>query len=428
MDRLTVIYKKVSELIPYINNPRNNEAGVDKVASSINSFGFKVPIIVDKDNEIIAGHTRLLAAKKLGMEEVPCIVASDLTEAQIKAFRIADNKVADFTTWDNEMLAIEFEALEELNFDLLATGFDMDEIELILGDDEEPEAEEDDFDVDGALKEETISKEGDLFLLGKHRLYCGDSTSDKDVQTLMDGKLARMVFTDPPWNVNYGAVEDGNAQGYKPRTILNDFMGTEDFKEFMNSAFRNMSRASEPGCMTYVVMSAQEWGNCMLTLAMNDYHWSSTIIWNKDRLVLSRKDYHTKYEPLWYGWKEGEARLCPLDDRKQSDVWDIERPSKSDDHPTMKPVELVARTITNSSKPKDLVLDFFGGSGTTLIAAEQLNRTCYMMELDPRYMDVIVKRYIELKESDKDVYLIRNGKKTAYSKIANINPNKKNQS
>jgi hypothetical protein len=203
MDRLTVIYKKVSELIPYINNPRNNEAGVDKVASSINSFGFKVPIIVDKDNEIIAGHTRLLAAKKLGMEEVPCIVASDLTEAQIKAFRIADNKVADFTTWDNEMLAIEFEALEELNFDLLATGFDMDEIELILGDDEEPEAEEDDFDVDGALKEETISKEGDLFLLGKHRLYCGDSTSDKDVQTLMDGKLARMKASWPPlWFAN----------------------------------------------------------------------------------------------------------------------------------------------------------------------------------------------------------------------------------
>ena len=202
-----------------------------------------------------------------------------------------------------------------------------------------------------------------------------------------------MVFTDPPWNVNYGAVSEDNAQGYKPRTILNDFMGTQDFKEFMYNAFYCMNKVSKQGCMTYVVMSAQEWGNMMLTLAENNYHWSSTIIWNKDRLVLSRKDYHTKYEPIWYGWKEGESRLCPLADRKQSDVWDIERPSKSDEHPTMKPVELVAKAINNSSKKGNIVLDLFGGSGSTLIACEQLNRKCYMMELDPHYVDVIIKRW-----------------------------------
>ena len=205
-----------------------------------------------------------------------------------------------------------------------------------------------------------------------------------------------MVFTDPPWNVNYGAVDKGNAMGYKPRTIKNDFMGTEEFRDFMYNAFSCMSIASKPGAMTYVVMSAQEWGNAMLTLAQNDYHWSSTIIWNKDRLVLSRKDYHTKYEPIWYGWKEGESRLCPLEDRKQSDVWDFESPSRSDEHPTMKPVALVARAIQNSSHKGDAVLDLFGGSGTTLIACEQTGRKNFSMELDPKYVDVIVKRWENL--------------------------------
>ena len=211
-----------------------------------------------------------------------------------------------------------------------------------------------------------------------------------------------MVFTDPPWNVNYGAEE--NHPSWKPRTILNDFMGTEDFKQFMNSAFHCMNAVSEPGCMTYVVMSAQEWGNMMLTLASNDYHWSSTIIWNKDQLVLSRKDYHTKYEPIWYGWKDGSARLHPLDDRKQCDVWDFEMPKVSIEHPTMKPVALVAQAIKNSSNSGDNVLDLFGGSGTTLIAAEQLGRRCYMMELDPHYVDVIIARWEKL-TGDKAILL-----------------------
>jgi DNA modification methylase len=230
---------------------------------------------------------------------------------------------------------------------------------------------------------------------GAHVLLCGDSTKKEDVERLMNGAKADMVFTDPPWNVNYGAVEKGNAQGYKPRTILNDYMGTDEFRLFMESAFARMNEASVPGAMTYVVMSAQEWGNMMLALAINDYHWSSTIIWNKDRLVLSRKDYHTKYEPLWYGWKDGESRVCPLEDRKQSDVWDIPRPSSSELHPTTKPVELVERAILNSSRPGSTVLDLFLGSGTTLIACEKTGRTCYGMELDPIYADVIVKRWQE---------------------------------
>lgn len=201
-----------------------------------------------------------------------------------------------------------------------------------------------------------------------------------------------MVFTDPPWNVNYGSEHN---ERWKLRTILNDNMTTDGFKDFMNRAFACMNAASKPGAMTYVVMSAQEWGNLMLTLLENGYHWSSTIIWHKDSLVLSRKDYHTQYEPIWYGWKDGEARLCPLKDRKQSDVWDFERPRRSDEHPTMKPVPLVARAVTNSSKPGDAILDLFGGSGTTLIACEETGRRCFMNELDPHYCDVIINRWEE---------------------------------
>ena len=195
--------------------------------------------------------------------------------------------------------------------------------------------------------------------------------------------------------------------GYKPRTIKNDFMGTDEFKEFMYNAFKSMNSASKEGAMTYVVMSAKEWGNMMLTLAQNDYYWSSTIIWNKDRLVLSRKDYHTKYEPIWYGWKEG-SRLCPLKDRKQSDVWDFDRPSKSDEHPTMKPIPLVAKAIKNSSKKNNVVLDLFGGSRSTLIACEQLNRKCYMAELDEHYCDVILQRWENF--TGKEAVLIGEGK------------------
>lgn len=198
-----------------------------------------------------------------------------------------------------------------------------------------------------------------------------------------------MVFTDPPWNVNYG--ENKNPK-YKHRNILNDYMPTDDFKHFMESAFYCMNTASKEGAMTYVVMSAQEWGNLMLALAENDYHWSSTIIWAKDKLVLSRKDYHTQYEPIWYGWKNG-SRLHPLKDRKQSDLWEFARPMRSDEHPTMKPVELVARAISNSSNKGDNILDLFGGSGTTLVASEQLGRACFMCELDPHYVDVIINRW-----------------------------------
>ena len=406
----------IEKLKPYANNARDNGKAVDKVADSIKEFGFKNPILIDNENEIIAGHTRLLAAKKLGLIEVPTIKVDDLTPEQVKAFRIADNKTAEYAEWDFELLAKEMEQLKIADYDLSLTGFDMSEAEKLLDSlKEEVEGDNPDDDFEIELPEEPISKTGDLWILGRHKLLCGDSTSEQVVSVLMGEDKADFVFTDPPWNVNYGAQE--NHPSWKPRTIMNDSMSTEDFKEFMNSTFKVMNIFSKEGCMTYVVMSAQEWGNMMLTLYQNDYHWSSTIIWNKDSLVLSRKDYHTKYEPIWYGWKDGQARLHPLDDRKQCDVWDIPRPKVSELHPTTKPVELVVRAIKNSSNMKDIVLDLFGGSGTTLIACEESDRKCRMMELDPKYIDVIVMRYIDKVGSDADVFILRDGQQYKYSDL-----------
>lgn len=381
-NNLSMVVRPIAEIKPYGKNPRKNDAAAKAVAESIKQCGYIAPIIVDEDGVILAGHTRYKALKKLGKKEVECIVKEGLTEEQKRKYRLLDNKTNELAEWDMDLLAEELEGLDfgELDLDW---GIPKMEEEAEVIEDEVPEVDD---------ETPPVAKLGDIWQLGQHRLMCGDSTKLEDVEKLMDGVKADMAFTDPPWNVNYGAIKEGNAQGYKPRTILNDFMGTEEFKSFMFDAFASLSFAQKVGAMTYVVMSAQEWGNMMLTLAQNDYHWSSTIIWNKDSLVLSRKDYHTKYEPIWYGWKEG-TRLCPLEDRKQSDVWDIPRPKKSEEHPTMKPVELVARAIKNSSKQGDAVIDLFGGSGTTLIASEQLDRNCYMMELDPRYVDVIVKRW-----------------------------------
>lgn len=405
---------QIEKLIPYANNARNNEKAVDKVAASIKEFGFRNPIIIDKNNEIIAGHTRLLAAKKLGLKEVPTIRADDLTPEQVKAFRIADNKTAEYSEWNFELLAQELEELKLADYDLSLTAFDLSECEKLLDLLKEVNNKNKDDDFDIELPEEPVTKRGDIWLLGKHRLMCGDACSESDVAALMREDFADMVFTDPPWNVNYGATEHPS---WKQRTILNDSMTTEEFKKFLDSAFKVMNKFSKPGCMTYVVMSAQEWGNLMLSLKENGYHWSSTIIWNKDRLVLSRKDYHTKYEPIWYGWSDGSARLHPLTDRQQCDVWDIPRPSVSELHPTTKPVELVVRAIKNSSNMKDIVLDLFGGSGTTLIACEETDRRCRMMELDEKYADVIVKRYIDKVGSDADVFVLRDGEKIRYVDI-----------
>ena len=399
------IYMPITELKLNETNPRNIEDDkFSKLVKSIKSFPKMLeirPIVIDENNVILGGNMRYNACIKAGLERVPVLQIQDFTEEQKSEFIIKDN--VGFGTWDWEILQKDWDAdlLDEWGMDLEFNTLD-DDNEGLTDDDEIPE-----------LEEQHLSKLGDVWIMGNHRLMCGDSTKTEDVSLLMNDIKADMVFTDPPWNVNYGSdTADGK---YKERTILNDFMGTEDFKIFMDSTFKQMNEHSKKGCPTYVVMSAQEWGNMMLTLTMNEYHWSSTIIWNKSSLVLSRKDYHTKYEPIWYGWLEGEARLCPLEDRKQSDVWDFDKPSRSELHPTTKPVELIERAVNNSSKQNNYVLDLFGGSGSTMIACEKTNRKNMTMELDPKYVDVIVKRWQDF--SGKEAVLESTGETFNLTKL-----------
>lgn len=411
----------ISKLMPYANNARtHSKEQIKQLRASFREFGFVNPVIVDRDFGIIAGHGRVLAAKEEGLSEVPCIFADHLTEAQKKAYILADNQLALNAGWDNELLALEFSDLKDLGFDLELTGFDTNDIEKMLASNNESEAQEDDdFEVDSELAKPTISQLGDLWFLGRHRLLCGDALIPSNADTLMDGKKARLIITDLPYNVAYNAKGNKNHPSWKKReTIMNDDMPQEKFHEFLNKAFANMRRIAENGCMIYAFMSAQEWGAHMQALQDCGFHWSSTIIWNKDSLVLSRKDFHTKYEPIWYGWADGAPRLCPLNDRKQSDVWDVPRPKRSESHPTMKPIPLLSIAMKNSSKESDTVIDFFGGSGSTLITAEQLGRTCCSMELSPKYVDVIVNRYISLIDTRDGVFLLRDGEKIPYAEVA----------
>ena len=396
-------------------NPRKDlkpgDPEYEKLRRSFEEFGYVEPVIWNRrTGNIVGGHQRYKVLTALGYKEIDCIVV-DLDEQREKALNVALNKISG--EFDIPLLTDLLKGLNEDGFDVSLTGFDAAEIDELFRDKTAAGVKEDNFDAEKAAAEiETpVTQRGDIWLLGRHRLMCGDSASLPDVRLLMDGKKARFVFTDPPWNVDYGS--DTRHPSWKPRQILNDRVSTEEFGAFLLRAFNCMREVSEAGCMTYVVMSAQEWGNVMNALREAGYHWSSTIIWKKDSLVLSRKDYHTQYEPIWYGWLEG-TRLCPLKDRKQSDVWEIPRPKVSEEHPTMKPVSLVAKAMLNSSHTKDLALDLFGGSGTTMIAAQQTGRVCFMMELDPKYCDVIAKRYVS-QFGDNAAFLLRGDEKIPYA-------------
>ena len=406
---MTIINKPADSLIPYINNPRKNNAAVDKVAASIKEFGFKVPIIIDGDNVIVAGHTKLLAAKKLGLESVPCVIADDLTPAQIKAYRIADNKTAEFAEWDDELLKIELEALEGLDFDLDLTGFDRSEIDKLLVNGDGSGTEEDDFDSDKALEEikTPITQVGDIWLLGRHRLICGDSTSPNDVSKLMNGQQSDLVLTDPPYNIDY---EGGTKDKLK---ILNDKMKDDKFLLFLVSAFKNMYEFSKKGAAIYVFHADSEGYNFRAAFKQAGYQLRQCLIWVKNSLVMGKQDYQWQHEPVLYGWKDGASHSW-FSDRKQTTLIKYDKPHKNADHPTMKPVGLCGYFIGNSSKEGDIVLDLFGGSGSTMIACEQTGRICYLSELDPKYCDVIVKRYIEQAGSSDGVFLERNCIQTPY--------------
>ena len=386
MDRIRIEYMATDRLIPYVNNPRKNDKAVDVVAGSIQEFGFKNPIIVDKDNVIVAGHTRLLAARKLGLEEVPVIRAEDLTEQQIKAFRLADNKTAEFAEWDMELLALELEGLDDI-----FTGFNEVEIADILGLDNE--AQEDDFDVDAEAEKiiEPETKPGDVWLLGRHRLMCGDATKKEDVERLMDGNKADMVFTDPPYGVN---VKGGKGKG---NTIAGDLTQTAipfSFEICVKQATKDKAR--------FYFCGGE--GNIGLYFKLFERYLAQMpklLIWVKNGFVLKQNGYHNQYELIFYGFKAGgggkEYWYSGRAEDEASDVWRVSRDATTSYlHPTQKPIELPARAIRNSSKAGNTIFDPFGGSGSTLIACEQLNRTCYMMEFDPVYVDVIKNRWEHL--------------------------------
>lgn len=406
---LKIFQKNVTDLIPYVNNPRNNAAAVDAVASSIAEFGFNVPIVLDKNNIIVTGHTRLLAAKKLGLESVPCIIADHLTDAQIKAFRLADNRVAELATWDTELLDQELAELAEIDFNMSAFGF------------EEPEADPDDVDEcepeeEAAEEEEATTKRGQIWRLGRHYLMCGDSTDMDDVARLMAGELADLLLTDPPYNVGYEGGTDEHM------TILNDKMDDDKFYNFLLSAFKNAMAVMKDGAPFYIWYAAGESRSFFNAQKDSGLKLSEVLQWVKNVFTLGHYDYHWATESCLYGWKEGAPHyfvsernhINVIQDDLNIDKMTREqlqetcrmlldvintnalrenKPARNDQHPTMKPVKLFAKQIVNSSRKGDKILDLFAGSGTTIMACEQLDRTAYAMELDPIYCDRIIKRW-----------------------------------
>ena len=399
MSQVQVIQMKLTDLIPYENNPRINDDAIDVVVNSIKEFGFKNPIIIDKDNVIVCGHTRRLAAIKLGLTEVPCIRADDLTEDQIKAFRVADNKTSELSTWDLDKLKIE---LGDIELNMADFGFEdlLDQMKELPEDDE--------FDADTELEKEAFVKKGDIWHLGRHKLMCGDSTTS-DVQVLMEGKYADLCVTDAPYNVDY--------EGGSGMKIQNDNMSGEEFYKFLDKAFKNINLSLKPGACFYEFFATREHVNFENALKDNDLSPKQELIWSKNgQFTLGRQDYQWDFEPCFYGWKNGASHNW-YSDRKQKCVLTFDKPKRNELHPTQKPVPLISYLMKNSSRPKDLVIDLFGGSGTTLIAAEETDRTCFTMEIDEKYASAIVRRYVKARGNTDDVFVVRDGEQIKATEI-----------
>jgi site-specific DNA-methyltransferase (adenine-specific) len=376
---------EVSALIPYAKNSRtHDDAQVAQIAASIKEFGWTNPILVDGDKGVIAGHGRLLAARKLGMVKVPTIELKDMTEAQKKAYVIADNKLALNAGWDTNFLSLELQELKDQDFDLTLLGFDDKELDALLAPETTEGLTDEDSVPDTPIEPKT--KLGDIYILGNHRLMCGDSTSITDIEKLINGQPVDMTLTDPPYNVAYeGATKE-------KLTIINDSMGNDEFRQFLRDAFVAADTVMKQGAVFYIWHADSEGYN--FRGACSDAGWKvrQCLIWKKSSLVMGRQDYHWMHEPCLYGWKDGAAHLWSAD-RKQTTILEFNKPSRNGEHPTMKPVELFEYQLLNNTKGGDIVLDSFGGSGTTLIAAEKHGRYARIMELDPKYCDVIVKRW-----------------------------------
>lgn len=404
----------IDKLIPYANNARtHSEEQIRKLRSSIREFGFNDPVVIDEGYTILSGHGRFAAAKEEGFTEIPCAMVKGLTEGQKKAYILAANRLALDAGWDEELLAAEFESLKEFDFDLDLTGFDAAEFEMFLDEENEEGTgedlpEDDNYDLTAALEEASFVEAGDLWYVGDHRLLCGDSTNAEDVARLMDGAKADLVLTDPPYNV---AIE--SEHGLK---IKNDKMSSDQFYEFLVKGFQNMADNAKDAAVIYVFYADMERVNFQLSLLATGWYLSETLIWNKNNLTLGRCDYHWKHEPILYGWKKGGVHHW-YGDRKQTTVWNFAKPLRADTHPTSKPTDMLCYAISNSSQKGDIVLDLFGGSGSTLIAAQQMGRRCYMSEYDPTYASVILRRYAAETGDTDNIYVIRNGEKLMYSEL-----------
>lgn len=401
--------KKITDLNPAEYNPRkdlkNGDAEYEKLKRSIEQFGYVEPVIWNKlTGRVVGGHQRLKVMSDMGITEVECVVI-EMDEEKEKALNIALNKISG--EWDKDKLALLITDLQGADFDISLTGFDPSEIDDLFKDTLQDGIKDDDFDVDAELQKPPITKLGDVWVLGRHRLICGDSTKAETFVTLMDGKLANLVVTDPPYNVNY----EGSAG-----KIKNDNMGNEDFYSFLFDAFKNTEQAMAQDASIYVFHADTEGLNFRKAFSDAGFYLSGTCIWKKQSLVLGRSPYQWKHEPILFGWKK-KGKHQWYTGRKESTIWEFDKPKKSGDHPTMKPIPLLAYPIMNSSLTNCIVLDPFGGSGSTLIACQQSDRICHTIELDEKFCDVIVKRYIEQIGSDEGVFLLRDNVELRFKEV-----------
>ncbi len=390
---MKIMNMKLSDIRPYEQNPRFNDDAVDAVAKSIKEFGWQQPIVVDQEHVIIVGHTRLKAAEKLGLTEVPVLVADNLTPEQVKAYRIADNKTGEIAEWNYDLLPVEIKELQDANFDLSLLGFDTDELDRLLNGTSADEVTDGETEPDAVpeVPEEAVSRRGEVYRLGEHLLLCGDSTKPEDIARLMGEEKANLYLVDPPYNV---ALTGSNGL-----TIQNDNMADGKFREFLTAAFRCASDSLEPGASFYIFHSDSESSNFRLAARDTELEVHETLYWIKNSFVLGRFDYHYQSESCLYGWKPGAPHKW-YSDRCQCNLLNFDKPKHNDVHPSMKPVEMLVYLVQNSSKRGETVLDNFGGSGSTLIACEQTGRKCRMIELDEKYCDVIRRRWAEFKHGE----------------------------
>ena len=399
----------INKLIPYVNNARTHSPEqITKLRSSLREFGFINPVLIDREFNVLAGHGRIAAAKEEGINEVPCVFVEHLSEAQKKAYILADNRMSLDAGWDDELLKVEMASLQEMGFDVGMTGFDESELADLFADDNNTSAKDDDFDLTAAPEKAAFVQRGDIWTVGRHRLMCGDATSAEDVAALMSGTKANLILTDPPYGVSFRSSSG--------LTIQNDSMKNEEFYNFLLSAFQCMVEHLESGGAAYVFHADTEGLNFRRAFVDAGLHLAGCCIWVKDSLVLGRSDYQWQHEPVLYGFLQNGKHKW-YSDRKQTTIWNFAKPKRNADHPTSKPLDLLSYPIGNSTQENAVVIDTFGGSGSTLMACEKMNRICCTMELDEKYASVILRRYVEDTGDADGVYVIRNGKKIPYSDL-----------